>query len=122
LRHPDPATAVATNCATYNAAFKKNIGGVTDEVLAVLLNHFWPGNIRELKHVIEHAFVLCRDSVIAAEHLPAYLAQAAQQQDISATLDKTGGNKAGAARLLGVSRQTVYRKIKKDKAARNEQS
>ena len=121
-RFEDVPLLVNEFCATYNAAFKKNIGGVADEVLAVLLNHSWPGNIRELKHVIEHAFVLCRDSIIAAEHLPAYLVQAAQQQDISATLDKTGGNKAGAARLLGVSRQTVYRKIKKDKAARNKQS
>jgi len=101
-------------CRAYNETFKKTITGISDEVLDMLLGHSWPGNIRELKHVIEHAFVLCHDAVISIEHVPAYLRQAVlQQENILDTLKKAGGNKSGAARLLGVSRQTVYRKMKK---------
>jgi len=101
-------------CRAYNETFKKTISGISDEVRDVLLNHSWPGNIRELKHVVEHAFVRCHDAVISTEHLPAHLTQAAlQQENILDVLNKAGGNKSHAARLLGVSRQTVYRKMKK---------
>ncbi|MBN2109358.1 MAG: sigma 54-interacting transcriptional regulator, partial [Deltaproteobacteria bacterium] len=101
-------------CRAYNATFKKTISGISDEVRDMLLSHSWPGNIRELKHVIEHAFVRCHDTVISTEHIPAYITQAAlQQENIRDVLNKAGGNKSDAARLLGVSRQTVYRKMKK---------
>ena len=110
-------------CKAYNETFKKTITGISDEVLDMLLGHSWPGNIRELKHVIEHAFVLCHDAVISIEHVPAYLRQAVlQQENILDTLKKAGGNKSGAARLLGVSRQTVYRKMKKRTDRKNVQT
>jgi PAS domain S-box-containing protein len=99
---------------SYNEIFKKTISGLSGDVLDALLRYSWPGNIRELKHVIEHAFVLCHDDVISIEHLPPCLRQPLlQQENIQDTLKKAGGNKSCAARLLGVSRQTVYRKMKK---------
>jgi transcriptional regulator of acetoin/glycerol metabolism len=87
----------------------------------------WPGNVRELQHVIEHAFVLCNGPTITLEHLPVeiknYSLQEApsraerpkisglQPPDILQALVKTGWNKSKAARLLGISRPTLYQLI-----------
>lgn len=111
-------------CTRFNKSFNKNITGITDEVLAVFMNYDWPGNIRELEHAIEHGFVLCHGQEITCEHLPQEIKEwcgdALQTADASrvltqdiiiGTLQKCGWNKAKAARSLGVSRQTMYRKI-----------
>jgi len=92
------------------------------------MDYSWPGNIRELEHAIEHAFILCHGRVITIEHLPEEIgrqidrrdaaqpkagSRAIQPDHILKTLARTGGNKAKAARLLGVDRRTLYRKIDK---------
>ena len=110
-------------CEHFNQRFTKHIAGISDEVLDVFMNHAWPGNVRELEHAIEHAFVLCRDDCIRVEHLPPEIressliqSQTAQAEDIATllrALEKTGWNKAKAARLLGIDRRTIYRKIAK---------
>ena len=92
----------------------------------MFMNYQWPGNVRELKHALEHAFVMCRENRIEAEHVPQELKESAVSQatlqeaslpdeaeTIRQALQKTGWNKAKAARLLGLDRRTIYRKIEK---------
>ncbi len=104
--------------------FTKDIAGISDECMMAFMKYSWPGNIRELIHAIEHALVVCQDKYIRIEHIPADIREplpgdrplpdvlsrhSGQVQDI---LEKTGGNKARAARLLGISRPTLYRRLK----------
>ena len=104
----------------FNERFDRRIGGISTEAMAVLTAYAWPGNIRELQHAIEHAFVVCRQPEIGVAHLPRELRDAppslvpcleGEAARILAALEKAGGNKARAARLLGCSRRTIYRKI-----------
>lgn len=111
-------------CDLFNKKFKKTINGVSNEVLNTFMNYPWPGNVRQLEHTIEHAFVVCPDRAIMAEHLPSEIReysritshvsvkrQVNEPQEILRALNKTDWNKAKAARLLGISRRTIYRKI-----------
>lgn len=123
----------------FNDRMKKGITGFSDSVMELLRNHSWPGNVRELEHVIERAYVLCPGDTITSNHLPSELlhaessnvsapekhvtsqieiqpsASVIESEDevdrIIAALRRAGGNKAKAARLLGVDRSTLYRKI-----------
>jgi PAS domain S-box-containing protein len=112
---------------SFNERFNKHVEGISNEVLSTFMDYNWPGNVRELEHVMEHAFVLCHGATITIHHLPVDLRNIEQindlpqiktpakkfngGQDILDALNKTGWNKTKAARLLGISRQTVYRKI-----------
>ena len=114
-------------CRSFNERFKKNIEGISNEVLGRFMDYPWPGNVRELEHVMEHAFVLCHGGMITLEHLPSEIRDdgrteriAVQEasthgpngaQEILNALNKTHWNKTKAARLLGISRRTIYRKI-----------
>jgi PAS domain S-box-containing protein len=111
-------------CHLFNMRFNKDIEGVSDEAYRVLSSYRWPGNVRELENAMEHAFVLCHGRVITIDHLPPEIKapqgspqsvtekdSASDLQNILRALKKTGGNKAKAARLLGISRRTIYRKI-----------
>ena len=108
------------------------ISGLTDEALEVLQSHEFPGNIRELENIIEHAFVLCRGERIEPNHLPAYLSHrpegpaeakpsgsiktvlAERERDtILQALEYTRYNRAAAARYLGMHKSTLFRKLKK---------
>ncbi len=89
--------------------------------LAVLLDYRWPGNVRELQNAIQFAFVKCEGRRIEPEHLPLELRQAAAlcprrgpqrklaPEAVLRALERTGGNKAKAAKLMGVGRATLYR-------------
>lgn len=95
-------------------------------MLQAFQNYPWPGNIRELEHALEHAFVLCNGPVITLEHLPpeiqeAWTGEDAREKgtpltaaDLRHALDQAQGNKARAARLLGISRQSLYEQISKN--------
>jgi len=112
----------------YNRKFGKSIRGVSQDVTERFMAYRWPGNIRELQHALEHAFVKCPQSIIASEHLPPELLAHAIENTILrektprnvltkdmmlAALQKTDWNIAKAARLLNLSRQHLYKKMKK---------
>ncbi len=110
---------------------EKNITGIAKEVLDVFMQYRWPGNIRELINVIEYAFVLCPEGDISIAHLPAQmlgqqpshvqlasktsrkLSTGDMRQELIQALQAAGGNKSEAARRLGVSRVTLWKRIKK---------
>ena len=113
---------------------KRNVEGIQDEALAALRSYDWPGNIRELEHTIERAVLLGKGALIGVEDLPAHLvarsesavvlAQALAKQStlrdlereyIGKVLETTHGNKTEAARILGVDRTTLYRKLEEYK-------
>jgi len=113
--------------ARFNRLQGKDIAGVSDEVLARLMEQDYPGNVRELENIIEQAFVLCRGGVIELNHLPPELRpatsagrdeshpmslQAMERFLISETLQRRKGNRKHAAKDLGVNISTLYRKIK----------
>jgi two-component system response regulator HydG len=107
----------------------KPITGLTPGALRRLMDHPWPGNVRELKGALEYAFVLAEKGLIQPEHLPPTLAGPAPPPEVPeegqrragtaekaaliAALRQTGGNQSRAAVLLGVSRITVWHRMKK---------
>ena len=115
----------------FNARMEKQITGVTDHALRRLMSHEYPGNVRELENIIEHAFVICRENRIDLDCLPREILQAPEgeysqvsRQDQSAfgkaeadviarTLRKHGGNRLRAADELGIDRTTLWRKMHK---------
>lgn len=107
----------------------KQIAGLTPEAMEALLSYSWPGNVRELRNTVEYAFVLCSGKWIGREHLPPKITAngkrpSANHHQSSAsweeeriklidTLRRVGGNQSEAARLIGVSRVTIWKRIKK---------
>jgi DNA-binding NtrC family response regulator len=93
---------------------------VAPETLDVLVSYDWPGNVRELQNWIQFALIKCHGAVLLPEHLPpprGSLGAPAKKKKrrklsieiVRQALRETGGNKVEAARVLGVSRATLYR-------------
>jgi len=107
----------------------KEIYGLTPDAMETLFAYTWPGNVRELRNAIEYAFVLCSGNWIGKEHLPPKInviskkpaihriQNAASREEertkLIHTLRRVGGNQSEAARILGVSRVTIWKRIKK---------
>jgi len=107
----------------------RSVLGIEPDAMELLLAHDYPGNIRELENIIEHAFVLCNGDTLERQHLPAYLKrhgpssdaaesklnalQAAERQIILETLQCSDYNRSVAATRLGMHKSTLFRKIKK---------
>lgn len=112
----------------YNSKFNKKIVALSTDVQKIFMDYSWPGNVRELMHAIEYAFVHCRKDVITVEDIPHVLKTMAEFQPLYAgdsgavgpqtilqALKKAAWSRARAARLLGMSRSTFYRKIEEYK-------
>jgi PAS domain S-box-containing protein len=113
----------------FNRLQSKDVVGVSDEVLDILMRHDYPGNARELENIIEHAFVLCHSTVIELRHLPPELSKGAsalrsalgpkrttlrdmEVSHIADALRRSNGNRQQAAELLGIHPSTLFRKIR----------
>jgi transcriptional regulator with PAS, ATPase and Fis domain len=119
--------AFMTKCAESRG---KQIQGVSESALAMLVEYAWPGNVRELENVIERAVTLSREEKISTDDLPAIVQGARgdrrvlddaaektlplgaiEREYIKKILEKMGGNKYQAANALGIDRKTLYRKL-----------
>jgi PAS domain S-box-containing protein len=109
---------------SFNRERHKDIAGLSDAARAVLLEHEYPGNVRELQNIIEHAFVLCRGGFIEPEHLPRWLhardrapgirhglsLRDMEKILITDALERHHGNRLAAAKELGIHPSTLFRK------------
>jgi PAS domain S-box-containing protein len=112
----------------FNRLQKKSISGITSELMAFLMAHDYPGNIRELENMIEHAFILCTTGTIAPRHLPEdYMVErqrtkkqsdinvalkVVETQTIREALKRNHNNRAATAQELGIHKSTLFRKMK----------
>jgi two-component system response regulator HydG len=106
---------------------EKQINGVTEQALEKLISYHWPGNVRELINVLEYAFVVCQNDLISVHHLPplVYRDQTStslrkrnateqdQREKLMQALKETGGNRHNTAQILGISRVTLWKLLKK---------
>ncbi len=113
----------------FNRRFGKSVEEVSPEVMETLLAYDYPGNIRELENIIEHAFVFCHEGVIMPQHLPEELSGIERTGDASglagyasfaeleadylrAVIEEVGGSRLEAAKRLGIHKSTLFRKLK----------
>jgi DNA-binding NtrC family response regulator len=131
-RKDDIPLLVSSFLNKFNSEKEYSIKGTTREGMQVLLNYHWPGNVRELENAIESAMAMATKGVIEAKYLPSFLIsgqtksdddfyhihrnltlEEAEQEIIRTMLEKTGGNKTLASKLLGIGLRTLQRKVKK---------
>ena len=108
----------------FNSIKGKDIQSISDEALSLLMKHNFPGNIRELEHIIEHTFILCKGTVILSEHLPEQFISShpvqyqkkslkdMEKHVIYEALRKNNWNKKETAQELGIDKTTLWRKVK----------
>lgn len=108
-----------------NAELQRQVDGLDAAAAELLVQHSWPGNLRELNNVMKRAVLLARGRQITATELQQAMGpvrqnavytlhdEADERQRIEEALRQTGGNKAKAARLLGIDRKTIYNKMEK---------
>jgi len=127
-RREDIPLLVSHFIARFNHVQGKDIAGVSDEVLGILMEHDYPGNVRELENIVEHAFVLCRGGLIDVEHLPPELRRTdsgewsrpragatlreLEVMHIADAVRRHGGNRTAAAKELGIDPSTLFRKVR----------
>jgi PAS domain S-box-containing protein len=131
-RRDDIPLLISHFLGKFNKKMGKVIEDVSKDVLNILMKYDYPGNIRELENIIEHAFVMCQGSIIRTAHLPPELSpksekliieekvgrpplEAFEKQLLKETLEKHNGNKILTAKELGLHRSTLWRKMKKYK-------
>jgi DNA-binding NtrC family response regulator len=124
-----------------NAKHGKQVRGIGAEVLDIFMSHTWPGNIRELRNVLERAAIMCDKELITRGSLPGEFGKtgakgpsdlstikfpvgttvdAMERELILQTLGATGNNKTRAAELLGISLKTLHNKLKEYGSERGE--
>jgi len=118
----------------YNQENKKQVEGVSEDVMGILMDYDWPGNVRELENILERAVVLCKSKIITRELLPPFLLSGKrimyeelstsnlnlkekttefQKRLIMTALEKAGGVQKRAAQLLGLKPTTLNEMIKR---------
>ena len=132
-RTEDVPQLAAAFVSRYNEEMKRSVGGISPAALEMLVAYRWPGNVRELRNVIERALVLHAEiEEVRPEHLPAGIREvpraaapaadgvatgmqlaAMERQLIAEAMRKAAGNQSQAARLLGVTRDTLRYRLKK---------
>jgi len=110
-----------------NRYYRKNIIGISPSANELLMNYLWPGNIRELEHAIEHAFVLATGALLEIKHFPPEIRHAdkngtplpppkidlnSEEEEIKRALLAVGGNRNKAAEILGLHRASLWRKMR----------
>lgn len=122
-----------------NRKFQKQVRAVSEKAMKILLNHTYPGNVRELQNILEHAMILCKGVEILPRHLPGYLLRTTggsqvqavtasgaellkekEKEAILSVLKRHGGKIGLAAKDLGIHRSTLWRKMKRLELASRE--
>jgi PAS domain S-box-containing protein len=117
--------------AMFNTRYAKSISAISDDALDMLMGHEFPGNIRELENVLEHAFIFCKGTTIEAGHLPSEINGYIENLDgglaavntiknfedlermfLKNILMQAGGSRTKAAEKLGIHKATLFRKLK----------
>ncbi|MBW1699785.1 MAG: sigma 54-interacting transcriptional regulator [Deltaproteobacteria bacterium] len=112
----------------FNSLKQKDISGISEQAMSILMEHDYPGNVRELENIIEHAFALCSGGLIETRHLPSLLHEkedtgtqklrrGLKLKDLEAihitdAIRRHHGNRTAAAEELGINPSTLFRKIK----------
>jgi PAS domain S-box-containing protein len=116
-----------------SAAGDRQLPEVSEKVMEILLNYRYPGNVRELENILEHALIICQEKTIQPRHLPEYLqirriprkstgkkrfrplpaSDAEEREKIISVLQQHNGHRTRTAEALGMERTTLWRKIKK---------
>jgi len=111
----------------------KNISAISEPVMDMLLNYDYPGNVRELENILEHALIICRENIIQPNHLPDYLvneqpvssqeirniktqfapSRHGEREVILNALNKNSWNRSRTSKVLNIDRTTLWRKMKK---------
>jgi DNA-binding NtrC family response regulator len=117
----------------FSGQVQHKLDGIEPEALTALINYHWPGNVRELEHTIERAVLLGKESRIGLEDFPpslvarnnvlpladaiakSYTLKDLEKEYIMRAMETVGGNKTEAAKILGVDRTTLYRKLEEYK-------
>jgi len=112
----------------FNRLRNKHVDGVAQDAMDILLSYDYPGNVRELENIIEHAFILCHGCFLETRHLPLSIAERDTRKVLETrpgmtlkdleivhlveAVRRNGGNRAAAARELGINPSTLFRKVK----------
>src|SRR5512147_1694242 len=114
----------------YSVLMKKDVHEISEDVIGLLMNYDFPGNVRELENIIERGVALTNGTVIETGHLPEDLRELSirtfrkkegkmpsleeqEESYIKWVLNEVGGNKTLAAQILGIDRVSLWRKLKK---------
>ena len=126
-RKSDIPLLISAFIEKYSRPFGKKVKGISSQAMDILMHYDFPGNVRELENIIQRAIALTEGEVIGEEVLPDDLQKLeinmiegeglqtledVERQHIATVLQKTGGNKSLAGKILNLSRTTLWRKLK----------
>jgi transcriptional regulator with PAS, ATPase and Fis domain len=127
-RKEDIPQLVANFIERYNERLGKNVNSFSNEAMDLIFSHHWPGNVRELENVVERSVLLAKEDLITPDLLtPELRAQDSrasgsyqvasldrlERDHVRSVLERCAWNKYKAAKLMGISRSTLYSKMRK---------